>query len=43
MGLFPAIEIVVWTPEEIREWEQVPNHFVTAAVREGKVLHERPD
>ena len=41
MGLFPAIEIVVWAPDEIREWEQVPNHFVTAALREGKVLYER--
>ncbi len=42
MGLFPSREIVVWTPGEIREWEQVPNHFVTAAIREGRVLYERP-
>ena len=40
-GLFPALEIVVWTPDEIRAWEQVPNHFVTAALKEGKVLYER--
>ena len=41
MGMFPARDIVVWTPEEIRAWAAVPNHFVTAALREGKVLYER--
>ena len=40
-GTFPAREIVVWTPEEIRDWESVPNHFVTTALREGRVLYER--
>ncbi len=35
-------DIVVWTPEEIRQWETVANHFVTTALREGKVLYERP-
>ena len=41
-GTFPARDIVVWTPEEFREWETVPNHFVTTARREGRVLYERP-
>ena len=41
-GTFPAREIVVWTPAEIHEWEAVPNHFVTTALREGNVLYERP-
>ena len=40
-GTFPAREIVVWTPAEIREWEAVSNHFVTIAMREGIVLYER--
>jgi predicted nucleotidyltransferase len=40
-GTFPAREIVVWTPAEIREWKDVPNHFVTTAIREGRVLYER--
>lgn len=35
-------DIVVWTPEEIRAWSAVPNHFVTTALREGRVLYERP-
>ncbi len=38
---FPARDIVVWTPEEIDSWRAVPNHFITTAVREGKVLYER--
>lgn len=41
-GTFPARDIVVWTPEEIQSWAEVPNHFVTTALREGKVLYERP-
>lgn len=36
-------DIVVWTPEEIIEWENVPNAFVTQALREGIVLYERTD
>ena len=39
---FPARDIVVWTPEEIRAWSAVPNHFVTTALREGRVIYERP-
>jgi predicted nucleotidyltransferase len=42
LGTFPARDIVVWTPEEIEQWASVSNHFVTAALREGKVLYERP-
>ena len=40
-GLFPARDILVWTPEEIKAWEAVPNHFVTVALHEGRVLYER--
>ena len=38
VGLFPAKDIVVWTPEEIREWSEVPNAFISMTLREGKVL-----
>jgi len=38
-GLFPAKDILVYTPEEVKEWSEVPNAFVTAALREGKVLY----
>ena len=40
--VFPAKDIVVYTPAEVEEWSAVPNAFVTAALREGKVLHARP-
>jgi predicted nucleotidyltransferase len=42
VGLFPSKDIVVWTPNEIEEWDRVPNAFITTALREGKVLYERP-
>ncbi|NPV55038.1 MAG: nucleotidyltransferase domain-containing protein [Firmicutes bacterium] len=39
-GLFPAKDIVVYTPEEIEEWKAVPNAFITSILREGKILYE---
>ena len=42
-GLFPAKDIVVFTPEEVQEWSDVPNAFVTAALREGRVLYGDTD
>ncbi len=41
-GVFPAKDIVVYTPDEVKEWSDVPNAFVTAALREGRVLHGNP-
>lgn len=40
-GVFPAKDIVVWTPAEVQEWADTPNAFITTALREGKVLYER--
>ena len=34
-------DIVVWTPREVEEWQNVSNAFVTTALREGVVLYER--
>ena len=36
------VEVLVYTPEEVQEWSQVPQAFVTTAVREGRTLYERP-
>jgi predicted nucleotidyltransferase len=36
------VEIMVYTPDEVRQWSEVPEAFVTTAVREGQVLYERP-
>jgi len=41
-GIFPSKDITVWTPAEIQEWSAVPNAFVTTALREGKILYEKP-
>lgn len=41
-GVFPTKDITVWTPTEIQDWAAVPNAFVTTALREGKVLYEKP-
>jgi predicted nucleotidyltransferase len=41
LGLFPSKDIVVWTPQEVREWQTVENAFITTALREGVVLYER--
>lgn len=40
-GLFPAKDVLVWTPEEIEAWADVPHAFITMALREGKVLYAR--
>ncbi len=39
VGLFPAKDIVVWTPAEIEEWKDVPNTFIATVLREGRVLY----
>ena len=41
-GLGVPKDIVWWTPEEIEEWRGVRSHFITTALREGRVLYERP-
>jgi len=41
VGLFPAKDVVVWTPAEVRAWQHVPNSFIATALREGRTLYER--
>ena len=40
-GLNTPVDVMVYTPEEVREWSTVPQAFITTAVREGKVVYER--
>ena len=40
-GLGIPTDIICRTPAEIAEWSRVPNHVVTQAIREGRVLYER--
>lgn len=35
------VDVVVFTPEEVRDWEHVPQAFITTALREGRTLYER--
>ena len=35
------VEVMVYTPEEVEEWSEVPQAFVTTAVREGTTVYER--
>lgn len=34
------MDIIVYSPEEVKEWSEAPQAFVTTAIREGKVLYE---
>ena len=34
------VEVIVYTPQEVQEWRNVPRAFVTTAIREGRVLYE---
>lgn len=36
-----SVDILVYTPEEVAEWKDVPQALVTTAAREGKVLYEK--
>ena len=40
-GLCTSKDVVVWTPEEVRAWREVPHAFITTALRTGRVLYER--
>ncbi len=41
IGLAPGKDILVWTPQEVAEWSEVPNAFITCALKEGIVLYEQ--
>jgi len=40
-GLFPSKDVVVYTPDEVKEWESASTSFIASALREGRVLYER--
>jgi predicted nucleotidyltransferase len=41
VGVFPAKDVVVWTPEEVEAWADVPHAFITTILREGRTLYAR--
>jgi hypothetical protein len=38
--IFVPMDIMVYSPEEVEEWREVRQAFVTTALREGEVLYE---
>lgn len=39
-GLLIPKDVLVYTPEEIEEWSDVPQAFITTVIRKGKVIYE---
>ncbi|MGO8790672.1 MAG: nucleotidyltransferase domain-containing protein [Terriglobia bacterium] len=39
-GLNAPVDVMTYTPEEIRDWSAVPQAFITTAIREGRVVYE---
>ena len=40
-GLLIPKDILVYTPEEIEEWDEVPQAFISTVMRQGKVIYEK--
>ena len=40
-GLNAPVDVLTYTPEEVRDWSAVPQAFITTAMREGKVVYEK--
>ncbi len=40
--ILTPMDIIVYSPEEVQEWSEVHQAFVTTAIREGQVLYENP-
>jgi predicted nucleotidyltransferase len=36
------VDIVLFTPDEVDRWKDTTNHVVSEAIREGRVIYERP-
>lgn len=40
-GLLIPKDILVYTPQEVEEWADVPQSFITTIIRKGKVVYEK--
>lgn len=38
-GLKFPVDVVVYTPQEVREWEKVPSSFVHTVLHEGRAVY----
>ena len=41
--LYPKTTVLVCTPQDLKDWQHVPNYIITRALSEGKVLWEAVD
>ncbi len=41
-GVPVAIDILLFTPEEIEKWKDSTNHVIARSMKEGRVLYDRP-
>jgi predicted nucleotidyltransferase len=41
--ILTPMDIIVYTPEEVNDWREVRQAFVTTALREGTVIYEKPE
>ncbi len=40
-GIPRGVDLLWFTPEEIEQWSQVPQHVATQAIRQGRVVYEK--
>ena len=40
-GILIPKDIIAYTPQEVEEWDEVPQAFITTAVSRGKVIYEK--
>ncbi len=36
-----AVDFLIFTPEEVNNWNGIPNHIITEALKNGKIIYER--
>ncbi|MEW6203673.1 MAG: nucleotidyltransferase domain-containing protein [bacterium] len=39
--LIMPMDVIVYTPDEMDEWQNVPEAFITSIVKNGKVVYEK--
>jgi uncharacterized protein len=40
-GFHPSKDILVWTPDELVDWKNVPNAPINTILHEGRILYEK--
>jgi predicted nucleotidyltransferase len=41
--ILAPMDIIVYTPEEVNDWREIRQAFVTTALSEGTVIYEKPE